>query len=209
MSAQVSFPIVGIGASAGGVEALEGFFHGLPDHPGIGIVIVTHLGAQQESMLHEIVQRYTQLNVHVAGDGMAVEVDNIYVLAADARISIEEHRLCIRKNTGHHERKPIDIFLGSLAVDMAELSVGIILSGGDGDGALGIKAIKERGGLTLAQASNGFGPQHPDMPKSAIATGFVDFAIPAKEMGAKLVDFARSVAVTDDHPADSRVANDD
>ena len=117
---------------------------------------------------------------------MPVEIDNIYVLPADAILSIENRRLLIRKpNTTRRERKPIDIFFSALAADCGELAAGVVLSGGDGDGTLGIKAIKERGGLTLAQVADGYGPRYPDMPDSAIATGLVDFAIPANEMGAK------------------------
>jgi two-component system CheB/CheR fusion protein len=91
------------------------------------------------------------------------------------------------------ERKPIDIFLSALAKDRGEAAVAVVLSGGDGDGTLGVKAVKERGGLTLAQVANGDGPAHPDMPDSAISTGFIDFAIPAHEMGAKIAEFARSL----------------
>ena len=135
--------------------------------------------------------------VHVAEDGTVIERDSVYVLSADSIISIHDRRLSVRKNTKHRERKPIDIFFSALAVDCGELSAGIVLSGGDGDGTLGIKAIKERGGLTLAQAGDGFGPAHPDMPESAIATGFVDLAIPVGEMGAKLAEFGRGASLPD------------
>lgn len=89
------------------------------------------------------------------------------------------------------------MFLSSLAVDIGELGGGIVLSGGDADGTLGIKAIKERDGITFAQTSNGYGPQHPNMPDAAIASGLVDFAIPVEEMGAKLVAFVRGAAQLD------------
>jgi hypothetical protein len=88
-------------------------------------------------------------------------------------------------------------FFSALATDQGEFAAGVVLSGGDGDGTLGIKAIKERGGLTLAQVTDGHGPHHPEMPDSAIATGFVDFALPVEEMGAKLVAFARSARLID------------
>lgn len=196
MNNHARFPIVGIGASAGGVEALEGFFRGVPEAPGLGFVIVTHLSPTRESMLHEIVSRYTRLKVSIATDGQAIERDSVYVLPADALLSIERGRLKIRaQDPDQRQRKPIDIFFSSLAEDQGEMSVGVVLSGGDSDGTLGIKAIKERGGLTLAQAADGFGPNHPDMPNSAIMTGLVDFAVPADEMGPKLVEFARSAFV--------------
>ena len=202
MNEGVRFPIVGIGASAGGVEALEGFFRGLPNTPGVALVVITHLSPERESKLHEIVARYTMLPVHVAADGMRVEQDNVYVLPSDAILSIADGILQSRRQPSERrERKPIDIFFSSLATDQGELAAGIVLSGGDGDGTLGVKAIKEHGGLTLAQVGDGFGPGYPSMPESAISTGLVDFAIPAGEMGAKLVEFARSIDLLDDLPA--------
>jgi two-component system CheB/CheR fusion protein len=203
------FPIVGVGASAGGVEALEGFFRGLPAEPGVALVLVTHLSPNHESVLHEIVGRYTQLPVHVAVDDMPVAMNHVYVLPADAALGIERRRLQLRRNGIRGERKPIDLFFSTLAVDIGERAAGIVLSGGDGDGTLGIKAIKERGGLTLAQTGNGFGPQHPDMPESAISTGLIDFAIPVEAMGAKLVDFARGAPLLDGLVADPAQADDD
>lgn len=187
------FPVVGVGASAGGVEALEGFFQGMPDQPGVGIVIVTHLNPERESVLHSIVARYTRLPVAVAQDGARVEPNSVHVLPADAILTIRDGRLSITPHQpSHRERKPIDIFLSSLAKDQGDYAVSVVLSGGDGDGTLGTKAIKENGGLTLAQAADGFGPSHPDMPESATSTGMVDFYLPADQMGARLAEHARS-----------------
>jgi two-component system, chemotaxis family, CheB/CheR fusion protein len=196
MNSSVSLPtpIVGVGASAGGVEALEGFFRGIPANPGFGIVVVTHLNPARESHLHQIVAQYTKLIVEVARDDVEVQPDSVYVLPADAVLGIAGGRLKLRTpDPGRRERKPIDIFLSALAIDLGEYSAGVILSGSDGDGTLGVKAIKERGGLTMAQAANGSGPRYPDMPGSAISSGFIDFAVPAEEMGAKLVQFARGL----------------
>jgi two-component system CheB/CheR fusion protein len=187
------FPIVGIGASAGGIEALKSFFLGLPPQPGIAIVIVTHLNPVRESILNEVVAHFTQLPVEVAADGAEVQVDHVYVMPADAILSMQNGHLAIHKPTESRERKPVDIFLSSLAKDQGERAVSVILSGGDGDGTLGTKAVKERGGLTLAQVSDGHSPAHPSMPEGAISTGFVDFALPAQEMGPRLVTFARGL----------------
>jgi two-component system CheB/CheR fusion protein len=191
------FPIVGVGASAGGVEALEGFFRGLPAKPGLAVVVVTHLSPDRESLLHEVIARYTAMPVHVAEDRMQVEIDNVYVLPANSIVEIAERKLQVHQTGNRRERKPIDIFFASLAADLGEFSAGVVLSGGDGDGTLGVKAIKERGGLTLAQVADGFGPQHPSMPDSAISTGLVDFAIPADMMGARLVEFVSGNGVLD------------
>ncbi len=195
---EAAFPIVGIGASAGGIEALEGFFRGLPASLGAGLVIVTHLSPQRESILHEVVARFTGLPVHVATQGMRVQPDNVYVMPADAILTLEGGALQVRKPApGRRERKPIDIFLSTLAADQGEFAIGIILSGGDSDGTLGAKAIKERGGLTMAQVGDGFGPHHPDMPDSAITAGFVDFAIPVEEMGDKIAGIAEAAPLPD------------
>ena len=199
MNDRSRFPVAGVGASAGGIEALDGFFRGMPAEPGAAIVVVTHLGPERESLLHEVMARYTTLPVHVAAEDMQIETNSVYVLPSNVILGIENGHLRFRaQHTGRRERKPIDIFFSELANDQGERAVGIVLSGGDSDGTLGIKAIKERGGLTMAQTANGFGPQHPSMPESAISTGLIDFAIPVEQMGAKLAEFARSTYVLDD-----------
>lgn len=112
MSTPTRFPIVGIGASAGGVEALQGFFRGMPEQPGVAFVIVTHLGPARESLLNEIVARYTNLPVHLAADGKLVEKDNVYVLPSDVMLGIEGGHLRLHpQHTERRERKPIDLFL--------------------------------------------------------------------------------------------------
>ncbi|MGJ3264934.1 MAG: CheR family methyltransferase [Salinarimonas sp.] len=204
------FPIVGVGASAGGVEALEGFFKGLPDTPGVGIVIVTHLNPERESHLHEIVRRYTAMEVRLAVDGASIEPNTVHVLAAGDLVGVEDGRLqVVRQDPSNHERKPIDVFFSALAKDQGDYAVGIVLSGGDGDGTLGVKAIKERGGLTLAQTADGSGPSHPDMPATAISTGLVDLALPAEKMGPRLVAFAQDVARIESMAGDEESADDE
>ncbi len=194
MAAAEPFPIVGVGASAGGIEALERFFGGVPDNPGFAVVVVTHLNPARESLLHEIVARHTRMPVHVAIDAAVVAPNTVYVMPEDAILNIEHGLLVVSKpEPGQRVRKPIDVFFSSLARDCGEYAAGIVLSGGDGDGTLGVKAIKAHGGLTLAQVKDGHGPGHPSMPDSAIATGYIDFAIPADAMGARLVQFARSL----------------
>lgn len=188
-----SFPIVGIGASAGGIPAMEGLFRHMPDNPGAAFVIVTHLNPERESLLHEVIARYTTMSVIVAEDGAAVECDCVYVMPPNAILTIDGGRLALRRpNIANRERKPIDIFLASLAEDRHEYAVAVILSGGDGDGTLGAKVVKERGGLTIAQAPDASGPRNPDMPESAIISGVIDLALPVEEMGPKIAAFARS-----------------
>ncbi|RUZ68484.1 chemotaxis protein CheR, partial [Mesorhizobium sp. M7A.F.Ca.US.003.02.2.1] len=186
------FPIVGIGASAGGIPAMEGLFKGVTSQPGMAFIIITHLSPKRESLLHEVVSRYTEMPVVVAEDGIAVVPDHVYVMPQNVTLAIANGVLRLRRPNGlTQERKPVDIFFSALAEDQGEYAVGVILSGGDSDGTLGAKAIKERGGLTVAQAHDGYGPRNPDMPQSAIASGLVDVAVPAEEIGAKLEAFAR------------------
>lgn len=190
MSDARKFPIVGIGASAGGIEALEGFFQGMPEKPGAAFVIVTHLNPDRDSYLAEIVQRYTALPVTVAASGMNVACDHVYVMPPNTLISIKDGKLDLKPRSGARETKPVDIFLSALAKDRGDVSVAVVLSGADGDGTLGTKAVKEAGGLTLAQVADGHGPRYPDMPDTAISAGFIDLAVPADAMGAKIAEFA-------------------
>jgi chemotaxis response regulator CheB len=130
VSNDATFPIVGIGASAGGVQALEGFFRGLPPQPGIGLVVVTHLSPTRESRLPEVLTGFTTLPVHIAQHGMEVLPNTVYVIPANAVLGIENGRLQVRKqNAGLRERKPIDVFFSALAQDRDELAIGIVLSG--------------------------------------------------------------------------------
>ena len=164
----------------------------------MGFVVVTHLSPDRESVLDEIVARFTTMPVKAASDGVKVEPDTVYVLPSRAVLGFSDG--CLRMQLprqGMRERKPIDIFLSALAKDRREFSAGIILSGGDSDGTLGVKAIKERGGLTMAQVADGHPPQHPDMPNSAISTGMIDFAVPVEDMGQRLAEFARSFSIID------------
>ncbi len=184
MTLTPEFPIVGVGASAGGVEALEGFFRGIPPAPGVAFVVVTHLSPSRESHLSEVVSRYTSLPVLTAVDNQQIEINSVYVLPRDALMSVSHRRLRVLKRPADLPgRRPIDLFFSALARDCGDFAAGVILSGGNSDGTLGIKAIKEHGGLTLAQAADGYGPRNPEMPDSAIASGLVDFALPAEEMG--------------------------
>ncbi len=207
----IDFPVVGVGASAGGVEALEGFFRGISGKHGLGFVVITHLSRDRRSILHEIVRRHTVMEVRVAADDMLVERDCVYVLPSNSVLSLKQGRLKLTQLApDQREHKPIDIFFSTLAAELGERAAGVVLSGGDSDGTLGIKAIKEHGGLTLAQMPDDYGPQQPSMPESAVATGMIDHAVPVGEMGARLIAFARALerpapavfAIEDGVPAD-------
>src|SRR5215469_3917669 len=191
------FPIVGVGASAGGVEALEYLFKAMPPEPGMAFVIITHLAPKRESMLPEILARDTRMPVLVAEHDQLVRRDHIYVAPADSVLQIEKGRLRLRPISDGRERTPIDSFFAALAEDQAEHAIGIVLSGAGSDGTLGIKAIKEHGGLTLAQATDHSGPRHSSMPASAIASGLVDLAVPVETMPEQLAAYIRTFDILD------------
>lgn len=188
--------IVGIGASAGGIPALEQFFQALPPNLGMAFVIITHLSPDRESQLHRVVANYTDLTVHVAADGAVLERDTVHVMPQNAILTMQDGRLRMALgDLENRERKPVDVFLVSLAADQGDRAVGIILSGGDSDGTLGVKAIREAGGVTMAQVPDGLGgPLNPQMPISAISSGMVDFSLPAEAMPERLVALARTRA---------------
>ena len=192
------FPVVGIGASAGGLRALELFFGAMPPNPGMAFVVVTHLAPDRKSLLPEILARHTVLPVEAARDGEKLERDKIYVMPPSETLTIAEGRLRLHDiPADHRERTPIDIFFSSLAQDRGEYAVGVVLSGSGVDGVLGVKAIKEKGGLTIAQTIDGSGPGFAGMPDSAIASGLIDFAAPAESMAAKLIENARGLEGAD------------
>src|SRR5262245_18086235 len=191
------FPIVGVGASAGGVEALEHLFKAMPAAPGMAFIVVTHLAPKRESLLPEILARHTQMPVLTAEHDQAVRPNHLYVAPADTVLDIEKGHLRIRSTADGQERTPIDAFFAALAEDQSEYAIGIVLSGAGSDGTLGIKAIKEHGGLTMAQATDGSGPRHSSMPESAIASGLVDLAVPVETMPEQLVAYVRSFDILD------------
>lgn len=190
--------IVGIGASAGGIRALSKFFDAVPSPSGMAFVVVTHLNPDRESHLHTVLERQTDMTVKVASDGEEIVADTVYVMPGGVFLLIEKGRLQVKKlAAGSREHKPIDIFFTSLGEDQKENSVGIVLSGGDGDGTLGVRVIKEQGGMTFAQTADEDPPLNAEMPQSAIAAGFVDFAIPAAQMAANLAEIRDGRAALD------------
>src|SRR5262249_48536802 len=156
----------------GGVEALEGLFRGLPSDTGMAFVLVTHMPRGHTTTLPEIVSRFTEMPVTNAFDKATIKPDHVYVCPSDYNISVSDRHLVLER-LGDPHGKPIDVFFSSLAQDRGDNAIGVVLSGGGSDGALGIKAIKECGGLTIAQGSDGSGPRQTSMPETAVATGFV------------------------------------
>ena len=189
-----SFPVVGIGASAGGVEALSRLFQQLGTELHAAFVVVTHLARHRESLLPEILARYTRMPVVAAIDGQPIEPGRLYLNSPDTILTVMNSRFVVTERT--EERNPIDILLASVAVSAGHRAIAVILSGTGTDGAIGVKAVREAGGLTLAQRFDGDPNAHHGMPDAAVATGFVDDVLPIEALAARLTDYIASFATT-------------
>src|SRR5258707_7603168 len=188
--ARVSFPVVGIGASAGGFEAFREMLNALPADTGMAFVLIQHLDPTHESMLAPLLARKSALPVSQVTEGMAVEPNHVYVIPPNARMGIHDGLLKLMQRAAAGERNmPIDYFFQSLAEYCKDASIGVILSGTATDGTFGLKAIKAEGGICFAQDEES--AKYPGMPASAIAAGCVDFALPPRKIAAELTRIAR------------------
>ena len=189
-----SFPIVGIGASAGGLEAIEQFLRHLPDGSGMACVVVQHLDPTQKGMMVELLQRATALKVLQVKDRMKVEPDHVYVIPPNQDMSILHgvlHLLAPAAPRGL--RLPIDFFLRSLADDQRDNGIGVILSGMGSDGTLGVRAIKEHAGVVFVQTPAS--AKFDAMPRSVIDAGLADIVAPAEELAGKIAAYLAHVPV--------------
>ncbi len=202
MSSSVDFPIIGIGASAGGIDAFHLFFQNMPAKCGMAFVVILHLPADRKSMLTEILARWTSMQVIEVTNRVAIKPERVYVPPPHAIVTLEDGHLIVEMPPAGSERvlRPIDAFFDSLGSALRERAVGIVLSGTGSDGSLGLKAIKECGGLTIAQGSNGTSPEYGEMPAGAIATGAVDLVAPVEDMPSHLLRLReRSTGLNDPH----------
>lgn len=184
------FPIVAIGASAGGVEALTALFRGLPPRPHAAFVVITHLAPHRESLLADILMRHTAMPVTEARHDQAIEEGHVYLIPPDAVMTVADEHLVLNERGG--ERNPVDIFLTSFALAVGDRAVAVILSGSGTDGAIGVKAVREAEGFTLAQGGGGTEPGHHGMPDAAIATGFVDCILPIDALAERIAAYIDS-----------------
>src|SRR5215469_13744026 len=199
-----SWPIlVGIGASAGGIRALQAFFAQLPPETGAAYVVVTHLDPQHRSELPQILAGHTQMPVIQVGATEELTANHVYVIPPDRRLHIIDHQV----SAAHFEEPPghraaIDLFFRSVAERLGD-GLAVILSGAGSDGAVGVKAVKEAGGIILVQDPSE--AEYSSMPRSAIATGVADFVLPVHELVVRLVELIRlkrSGALTQEPPVD-------
>ena len=188
---ECGFPVIGIGASAGGVEALTQFLKDLPARTGMSYVFIQHLAPGRESMLQEIISRATEIPVLTAGDGMTAEPDHFYVIPPGYDMGIFHGRLALFPVKDEKRRMPVDYFFRSLARDCGGRAIGIVLSGTGSDGTAGLLAIKGEGGITFAEDPDS--AKFDGMPRSAINSGAVDMALPPPAI-------ARELARIGSHP---------
>jgi two-component system, chemotaxis family, CheB/CheR fusion protein len=179
--------VLGIGASAGGLEALQIFFKNLPPDTNAAYVVVQHLSPDYKSMMDELLARYTNMPIQVIKDGIKVEANTIYLIPPRQNLEIFNDHLFLTNLPGKGLNLPIDIFFRSLAEEKGKDAIGIILSGTGSDGTMGTRAIKELDGMVMVQDEKT--AKFNGMPTSAISTGLVDYILPPEEMGRELKDY--------------------
>ncbi len=184
------FPVVGIGASAGGLEAFTELLKNLPTDPGLAILYAAHLEPHHKSRLPEILDKITTLPVREVREGMAVEVNHVYLLPPNTNMALTDGKLALTPRSpvpGQH--MPIDHLFRSLAHIQKHRAIAIILSGGGSDGTLGFQAIKAEGGITIAQDEKT--AIQPGMPRSAILDGNVDYILPPRDIARQITRLGR------------------
>ena len=195
------FPIVGIGASAGGLAAFEAFFSGMPKdvEPGMAFVLVQHLAPDHKSILTDLISKYTRMQVFEVEDGMEVKPNCAYIIPPNRDMSFLKGKLQLLEPTSPRgQRLPIDFFFRSLARDQHEHAICIVLSGTGSDGTLGLRAIKGEGGMAMVQ--NPASAEYDGMPRSALGTGMVDYELPPAEMPDQLISYISQAFWKTDRP---------
>ncbi len=193
------FPIVGIGASAGGLEALEQFFGNMPGDSGMAFVVIQHLDPTHAGIMPELLQRITSMSVFQASDQLPVQPNCVYVIPPNKSLTLLNGNLLLFDPVESRGlRLPVDTFFRSLADDRLEKSIGIILSGMGSDGCLGLRAIKEKNGTVLVQEPGT--AKFDGMPRSAIQTVVVDIVAPANELPLRLINYLKFIPTVPPDP---------
>jgi len=195
----ISFPIVGVGASAGGLEAFTAFLKHLPSDTGMAFVLIQHLDPKQHSQLGELLSRATKMPVVDVATDTLIEPNHVYVKAPPVNLSAADGYLQAKARPAGRNL-PIDYFLRSLAQDKRSKTIGIVLSGTASDGTLGLKAVKAEGGITFAQEPSS--AKFDGMPRSAIAAGVADFVMAPDQIAKRLVRIARHLHLAPNSPED-------
>ena len=201
LAPHLTFPVVGIGASAGGLPALLTLFGNMPADNGMAFVVILHLSPKHESRADHVLQRVTRMRVVQVTESVKIEPNCVYVIAPSKQLSMSDGMLVVSEMSrprGQHIA--IDAFFRTLAETQKERAVALVLSGTGGDGATGIGRVKEMGGVILAQSPAD--AEHDGMPLAAIGTGQVDFILPVAEMPQKLIDLWDNASAIELPPAD-------
>jgi two-component system CheB/CheR fusion protein len=184
--------VVALGASAGGLEALEKFFDNMPAGTGLAFVVVQHLSPDFKSLMNELLARHTKLAIHRVTDGMLIESDAIYLIPPKKEMIVSGGKLLLTdKDPAQGLSLPIDTFLRSLAHEYGRQAIAVILSGTGSDGSRGIRAIHEAGGLVIVQDEET--ANFDGMPRSAIDTGVVDAILPPRDMAHAILDHVQKL----------------
>jgi two-component system, chemotaxis family, CheB/CheR fusion protein len=186
--------VVGLGASAGGLDALLRFLSHMPSDSGMAFVIVQHLSREQKSIMDELLQKHTAMKVCLIEDGMAVEANGVYLNPPGGHATVRDGVLHLEPYTEATRRRdlPIDRFFTSLAADQGDRAICVVLSGTGADGTLGLEAVKSTGGMTIAQQQDQ--AQFGDMPRHAVESGLVDLVLPVEEMPAAITRYAKGLS---------------
>lgn len=203
---QSSSIVIGIGASAGGLEALQQFFSYMPPNSGLSFVVVQHLSPDYKSLMADILGKHTEMSVCQAENRMAVEPDTVYLIPPKKYMTIKDGRLILSEAPGTLNH-PIDAFFASLALEKREHSIAVVLSGTGSDGTNGVKTVKEYGGLVIAQAPES--AKFDGMPRSVINTGLADFVLSPEEIAEEILNFSNTPVLLRPLRSDSLITDDD
>jgi two-component system, chemotaxis family, CheB/CheR fusion protein len=193
LPSQLGFPVVGLGASAGGLQALKRFLEHLPADSGMAFVVILHLSPKHESNVDRILERSTRMPVQQVDSATSIEKNHVYVISPRHQLLMTDGHLRVtdaKRPVGQHVA--IDLFFRTLADAHRERAIGVVLSGTGGDGAMGLRRIKEQGGVSIAQSPDDC--EHDSMPLNAIAAGVVDFVLPVADIPQKLIELCRTAA---------------
>jgi len=183
------YEMVAVGSSAGGIRALERILTGLPADLPVPILIVQHLDPRHRSLMAEIMQRSSKMKVKEAVEGEEILPSIVYIAPPNRHMLVADGRISLTSTAFVHFSRPsVDLLFESVAATYGDKAIGIVLSGTGRDGAMGIKAIKEKGGTTIAQDQAT--SEHYGMPDSAIATGMVDFVLPVYDIAKAIIELA-------------------
>ena len=199
--------IIGLGASAGGVEALQQFFDCIPSNSGLSFVVIQHLSPDYKSLMADILGKHTEMTVIQAADRTPVEADTVYLIPPKKYMTLRKGELILSDYAPGTLNHPIDVFFASLAEEKREQSIVAVLSGTGSDGTNGVKAVKEYGGLVIVQDPES--AKFDGMPKNAIHTGLADFVLTPEDMAEEILNFSATQALLPAHPSGGPAAGEE